>query len=100
VVAVLVIAVPVGIYFAVFGALWYGALDAGQHAILRLMLRGRGAIPSRLPRFLDCGTRLIFLQRGRRRLPLCPRITHGAHRRPWRWGHELGRNSERGGPEL
>ena len=63
VVAVLVIAVPVGIYFAVFGALWYGALDAGQHAILRLMLRGRGAIPSRLPRFLDYGTRLIFLQR-------------------------------------
>jgi hypothetical protein len=62
-VAVLVIAVPVGIYFAVFGALWYGALDAGQHAILRLMLRGRGAIPSRLPRFLDYGTRLIFLQR-------------------------------------
>jgi hypothetical protein len=60
---VLVIAVPVGIYFAVFGALWYGALDAGQHAILRLMLRGRGAIPSRLPRFLDYGTRLIFLQR-------------------------------------
>ena len=52
-----------GIYFAVFGALWYGALDAGQHAILRLMLRGRGAIPSRLPRFLDYGTRLIFLQR-------------------------------------
>lgn len=63
VVAVLVIAVPVGIYFAVFGALWYGALDAGQHAILRLMLRGRGAIPSRLPRFLDYGTRLILLQR-------------------------------------
>ena len=63
VVAVLVIAVPVGIYFAVFGALWYVALDAGQHAILRLMLRGRGAIPSRLPRFLDYGTRLIFLQR-------------------------------------
>jgi hypothetical protein len=63
VVAVLVIAVPVGIYFAVFGALWYGALDAGEHAILRLMLRGRGAIPSRLPRFLDYGTRLILLQR-------------------------------------
>jgi hypothetical protein len=63
VVAVLVIAVPVGIYFAVFGALWYGALDAGQHAILRLMLRRRGTIPSRLPRFLDYGTRLIFLQR-------------------------------------
>jgi hypothetical protein len=62
-VAVLVMAVPVGIYFAVFGALWYGALDAGQHAILRLMLRGRGAIPSRLPRFLDYGTRLMFLQR-------------------------------------
>jgi hypothetical protein len=27
------------------------------------MLRRRGAIPSRLPRFLDYGTRLIFLQR-------------------------------------
>jgi hypothetical protein len=63
VVAVLVIAVPVGVYFAVFGALWYGGLDACQHAILRLMLRRRGAIPSRLPRFLDYGTRLIFLQR-------------------------------------
>ena len=63
VVAVLIIAVPVGVYFAVFGALWYGGLDACQHAILRLMLRRRGAIPSRLPRFLDYGTRLIFLQR-------------------------------------
>jgi len=63
VVVVLVIAVPVGIYFAVFGALWYGTLDACQHAILRLLLRGRGVIPSRLPRFLDYGTRLILLQR-------------------------------------
>ncbi len=54
---------PVGIYFAVFGALWYGALDACQHAILRLLLRGRGVIPSRLPLFLDYGTRLILLQR-------------------------------------
>jgi hypothetical protein len=63
VVAVLTIAVPVGIYFAVFGALWYGALDVCQHAILRLLLVWRGIIPSRLPRFLEYATRLIFLQR-------------------------------------
>ena len=61
--AVLTLAVPVGIYFAVFGALWYGALDICQHAILRVMLAARRTIPLRLPRFLDYGTRLIFLQR-------------------------------------
>ena len=62
-IAVLTLAVPVGIYFAVFGALWYGALDVCQHAILRVMLAARRIIPLRLPRFLDYGTRLIFLQR-------------------------------------
>src|SRR5690348_11908194 len=61
--AVLTLAVPVGIYFAVFGALWYGALAICQHAILRAMLAGRRTIPLRLPRFLDYGARLIFLQR-------------------------------------
>jgi hypothetical protein len=62
-VAVLTLAVPIGIYFAVFGALWYGALDVCQHAILRLVLAARRVMPLRLPRFLDYGTRLIFLQR-------------------------------------
>jgi len=46
--AVLTLAVPVGIYFAVFGALWYGALAICQHAILRAMLAGRCTIPLRL----------------------------------------------------
>jgi len=62
-IAVLALAVPIGVYFAVFGALWYGGLDVCQHAILRLMLAARGVMPLRLPRFLDYGTRLIFLQR-------------------------------------
>jgi hypothetical protein len=62
-IAVLTVAVPVGIYFAVFGALWYGALDICQHAILRVMLAARRTIPLRLPRFLDYSARLIFLQR-------------------------------------
>ena len=63
VLAVLTLAVPVGLYFAVFGALWYGALDISQHAILRVMLAARRTIPLRLPRFLEYSTRLVFLQR-------------------------------------
>ena len=62
-ITLLILAVPVGIYFAVFGALWYGALDVYQHAVLRVMLAARRTIPFRLPRFLDYGARLIFLQR-------------------------------------
>jgi hypothetical protein len=63
VLAALTLALPVGLYFAALGALWYGALDACQHAILRLLLWRRGAMPLGLPRLLDYGARLVFLQR-------------------------------------
>jgi hypothetical protein len=63
VLAALTLAVPVGLYFAVLGALWYGALDACQHAVLRLLLWRRGVLPLALPRLLGYGTRLVFLQR-------------------------------------
>ena len=61
--ATLTLAVPVGLYFAVLGALWYGALDACQHAILRMLLWRRNTMPLGLPRLLDYGARLVLLQR-------------------------------------
>ena len=63
VLAALTLAVPVGLYFAVLGALWYGALDACQHAVLRLLLWRRNTMPLGLPRLLDYGARLVLLQR-------------------------------------
>jgi hypothetical protein len=59
----LIVGMLVGLYFGLLGALWYGGADAIQHAVLRSLLWRRGAIPWRLPRFLDFCTRLIFLQR-------------------------------------
>ena len=59
----LVAAVPIGLYFGILGALWYGGADAFQHVVLRWLLWRRNRIPWRLSRFLNHCTRLIFLQR-------------------------------------
>ena len=94
-VAVLVIAVPVGIYFAglrralVWRARRRPARHPSSHASRARRHPVETAALSRLRNAADLSPA------GRRRLPLCPRIAHGAHRRPWRWGHELGRDSER-----
>jgi hypothetical protein len=62
-VASLVIGVPAGLCFGVVGAIWYGGADAVQHAVLRWLLRRRGALPRRFPHFLEHCVRLVFLQR-------------------------------------
>ncbi len=59
----LVIAVPAGVYYGVFGGLWYGGMDALQHFVLRHLLLRSGCIPRSYRRFLDYTTQLVFLRR-------------------------------------
>jgi len=52
-----------GLFFGLLAGLRDGGLDVIQHYTLRLLLVARGYAPLRYPRFLNYGTRLIFLQK-------------------------------------
>ena len=52
-IAGLLIGIVIGSYFAVIGALWFGAIDVINHYVLRGILWITGQVPLRLIRYLD-----------------------------------------------
>jgi hypothetical protein len=61
--AALLVGAWVGLYFALFGWLIYGGMDAVEHGVLRYLLRRSGGAPRRYARFLDYAAELVFVRK-------------------------------------
>jgi hypothetical protein len=57
------VGLPIGLGFALLGALWYGGFDVFQHFTLRLILIIQGYTPANYTRFLNYSVDHIFLQK-------------------------------------
>ena len=61
-IAGLLIGIVIGSYFAVIGALWFGAIDVINHYVLRVILWITGQTPLRLIRYLDGAVEIRLLR--------------------------------------